>query len=224
MSDLISDALGAAASRSVWAPALAAAAGVATSFGPCAAPRFAVAAGLIAQRSGLRRAVTVASLVGGLCAGYVGLGIAGGAAGLLARYSTIAYWCVSALLIASGINALVRAHASASCDAGCSVRDKPAAAGAGFAAGIGFAAVLSPCCGPLAAAIAGLTSASGSTIATAEILAAFAVGHSLPLIAFAGAYARIEGLVHRARPALSAASTVGGALMVAMGAYYGLLA
>jgi cytochrome c biogenesis protein CcdA len=92
-----------------------------------------------------------------------------------------------------------------------------------FVLGFGSAFVVSPCCTPIIAAV-------GSTLASPDgprfgilCLAIFGVSHAAPLV--------LSGTVGRYLPRLPAtptsavaASVISGALLLALSAYYGLLA
>jgi cytochrome c biogenesis protein CcdA len=223
--ELVTDVLRAAlenpVTHPVLAPALSFAAGLATSFGPCIAPRFVAIAGLAANARGAARWLRVAAFVVGLCTSYVLLGSIAGALGMLAAYSSYVYGALGLGLVVAGVGTLVRMPHSPACAA---APHRPSVSqGATFATGFALSAVSSPCCGPIAAALAGTSLASGNAAFGGAMLAAFAFGHAVPLVAVACGSMRV-GAFLAARSATPALSTVGGALMVALGTYYGLLA
>ncbi|MEO6835920.1 MAG: cytochrome c biogenesis protein CcdA [Candidatus Tumulicola sp.] len=208
---------------SLAAPAVAFGAGLASSFGPCIAPRFVAVASLTTGESGLKRWTRIGSFVLGLCAGYVLLGTLAGATGYVSAYSGYVYALLGAGLIASGLVSIVRTPRANACAVHAFGGSK-APHGAIFVAGLGFVAVGSPCCGPIAAALAGAGVAGGGSVTrSAALLAAFALGHATPLVAAAFGSMRIAN-GFRARVPGGALSTVGGALMMALGGYYALLA
>ena len=89
--------------------------------------------------------------------------------------------------------------------------------------GASSAFVVSPCCTPIVAGIAGLTTASGHSAAGAMLLAAFACGHALPIVSAGALGTRVTRAV-RTLAASQASAVVAGTLMLALAAYYGVLA
>ena len=95
--------------------------------------------------------------------------------------------------------------------------------GGAFLLGASSVLVVSPCCTPVVAAIAALTLATGRALDGVSLLAVFALGHVVP-VALAGALGnRFAGVLRRVT-ASQAPAIVSGALMLALGAYYGVLA
>jgi cytochrome c-type biogenesis protein len=190
-------------------------AGALTSVGPCAAPRYVALAALLG--TGRARWMTTAVFVAGILAAYAALGYGLGLlAALSARVGALDA-VLAAALAGAGIVTLLRepqarGHAC-----------RPVRTSAVFLLGAGSAAVISPCCSPVIAAVAGMAAFDRDPLASAAVLATFALGHCAPLgaIGSGGAFAARAF----ARPqAAFAVRTVGGALLVGLGAYYGLLA
>lgn len=253
MTDALGDALAAVAARSAATYPLVFAAGVVTSIGPCAAPRYvAVAACAHAARHPWR---IVAAFAAGLIGAYVVLGLAAGTAGALWKASTLVYVVLAAALAVSGAvtlwnaNGKACAHGGEACahgDEACvhhgeeythhgeaCVHDRgPQNTSLGGVLLLGASSVLvvSPCCTPVVAGIAGLTFASGRSFDGAALLAAFACGHAVPLIAAGALGSRSSSLVRRiARrfpygAVAQAPAVVAGSLVLALAAYYGVLA
>jgi thiol:disulfide interchange protein DsbD len=98
-----------------------------------------------------------------------------------------------------------------------------ASLGGTFLLGASSAFVVSPCCTPVVAGIAGLTTASGHTGEGVALLAAFACGHALPVVS-AGALGTRVARCLRNVAASHASAVVAGTLMLALAAYYGVLA
>jgi cytochrome c-type biogenesis protein len=217
--DFARAAIDASATRSFWAPGFAFVAGITSSFGPCIAPRFIAVAGVATRTNGLARCWRISAFAAGLCMAYVAIGTIAGALGYVAQYSEYIYVALALTLTGGGIATLARPVGS------CSEKESaPAAApGAAFLSGLAFASVASPCCGPIAAVLGGLSVASGGLALGATTLAAFALGHALPLVAFAGASVPVTRFFH-AHSLTAALPVVGGALMIALGAYYAVLA
>jgi cytochrome c biogenesis protein CcdA len=216
--DPLGQVLQAVALRSPLACPLAFAAGLATSVGPCVAPRYvAVAALANAARRPWR---VVAGFVAGLVGAYVALGLAAGALGRLWSTSSAIYLGLAAALAAGGLVTLLRdSHAHAPAQA----RRVPVSLGGTLLLGASSALVVSPCCTPALAGIAGLTTLSGRTGEGLALLVAFALGHALPLLGAAALGARAAALLERVS-ASGAPAVVAASLMLALAAYYGVLA
>jgi thiol:disulfide interchange protein DsbD len=164
-----------------------------------------------------------------VCA-YVALGLAAGALNALWTASAAIYTVLAATLAASGIVTLARAghgahahddvrrNARAAADAGRNV-----SLGGVFLLGASSALVVSPCCTPVVAAIAGLTMTSGHSVTGTSLLAAFACGHVLPVVAAGALGTRLSAALRHAAASQSPA-VVAGSLMLALAAYYGALA
>jgi cytochrome c-type biogenesis protein len=221
--DVVSEGLRAVATRSPLAAPLVFAAGVATSAGPCVAPRY-VAVTALAQ-SARRPWSVIVTFVSGIAAAYVVLGLVTGAVGALWMRSAPLYGLLGAALAAGGLVTLLRAdgspcreHAHARV-----VRGRGRSAGGVFLLGATSALVVSPCCTPVVAAIAGITTTGTRPLEGVMLLLAFALGHALPL-AGAGVLGRRIGDFFSRIAASQAPAIVSGSLMLALGAYYGALA
>lgn len=187
--------------------------GLAGSVGPCAAPRFLAAATLCAGATGARRSFIIAAFAGGLSVSYVLVCTASGALARLSAYSSYTYALLGAACIAAGIATLYGTHH-------CRARALSSRSyGAAFLSGSVFAGISSPCCGPIAV-VAGIGAPGNAS--SLVIPAAFALGHALPLAGLALGSEKLVRFVH-AWPAY-ATQTVAGALAIAMGGYYCLLA
>ncbi|HEX3548992.1 MAG TPA: cytochrome c biogenesis protein CcdA [Candidatus Elarobacter sp.] len=217
MIDVLAEGLRAAATRSAAAYPLLALAGAASSVGPCVAPR-AIAVAALAQRS-RRPARVIAAFVTGVLA--TSLAVAAGAGAVAASLGTsrIAYVLLAATLAVAGVATLASAH-GARCTAHAHER---ATSGLGGVALLGAtsALVVSPCCTPALAAIAGLTAARGGE--GIALAGAFACGHAAPLIGAGIAGARVTSAMRRLASA-QAPAIVSGTLMLALAAFYGALA
>lgn len=190
------------------------AAGAITSVGPCVAPRYVTLAAIV-ERNG-RRTRAVASFIAGLLLGYAALGFGLGIFGAIARHATAVYALLAIGLLASGGAILVRKPHAAD------HHHHPASPTGMFALGAGSALIVSPCCTPIVAAIAGLGALDGRPAVSAAFLVTFALGHALPLLLFG-----VTGSLVAERFAADrsgATTVISGALMLALGAYYGLLA
>lgn len=217
MIDPAGDALRAVAGGSAWAYPLLFLTGTLTSIGPCVAPRYVAVAALAGSA---RRPFVVVSLFAlGVVGAYVALGAAAGALGTLIAWSAPLYASLATILIAAGIVMLLRAtpHAHAERTA----TRVPVSAGGTLLLGAATTLVVSPCCTPLIAAIAGLTIVSGRPATGASLLATFALGHAVPLLlAAAGARAPFAQRLG----ASPVPGIVGATLLIALGGFYGALA
>lgn len=214
MIDAIGDGLRAAAAGSPAAYPLFYFAGLVTSVGPCIAPRY-VAVVALAQQS-RSPALIVCAFVAGTAMTYVALALFAAAIGSLWTASHGVYTAFAALLAAAGVFVLVRADGRRPCL-------HHAHAGAPFLLGGSSALVVSPCCTPVVAALAGLTALSGHTVAAAALSATFALGHATPLVAAGILGARLTPFLSLPG-ATQAPAIVSGALLLALAAYYGMLA
>lgn len=216
--DVVNVALHGAGSASVAGPALAFAAGAASSFGPCIGPRLLTLAALCSRHRGPQRWAVAGIFTAGLCAGYAIVGTVAGAAGLASAFSPAMYRTLALVAVAGGVWTMVHRPAASCCEG-----KRRIDGGVGFFAGLVSAGVTSPCCGPIGAALAGVAAASSGPRYAALTLCAFALGHVLPLAAIAAGSLRLRGTLAQAAGS-GAGATISGALMVAAGAYYAVLA
>ncbi len=196
-------------------------AGVVSSIGPCTAPRLVALLALVADAK--RPARVTAAFVAGLIATYALFGVAAALVGRLLDLQPYVYAIVSISAIAAGLWQLVRAEGSHACSqiAGGHRAAEPAL-GAAMLLGASFALVISPCCTPLVVAVVAYASVAGAVHA-ASLLAAFALGHAVPLALAAASGSRLGRLfAHVANP--QAVGIVSGALMLGLGLYYAALA
>ncbi len=224
MSDPLGDALQGLANGSVRGLPLAALAGVATSIGPCVAPRYLALTALIGEHRPLG---PILAFIAGITLVSVALGSAVSALATAVANVSLIDALLAIGLIAAGLLTLLREpHA---CAAG--THAPPAArshaprarCSGAFALGAGSALVVSPCCTPFLAAFAGFGAFDRDPLLASSYLVAFALGHAAPL-ALAGVLGGACA-AHAHRVAASAApAIVSGTLMLALGAYYGLLA
>lgn len=214
--------LRAAAAGSWLAYPLLFAAGVATSIGPCVVPRYLTIAALAHASRRPRERIT--AYVAGIVAAYVLIGVAAGALGALWQTSGIIYAALAALLAAGGVATLL--HERHACGDACCDRTATAPGGGlggALLLGAASAFVVSPCCTPLIAGIAGLTVLGGRAAEGAALLGAFALGHVVPLLSAGTVGTRIARAMARATVS-EAPAVIAGTLMLALSAYYGLLA
>jgi len=199
--------------------AVAFAAGVAGSIGPCAAPRYLALAGLAGGAETKTRLRTLAAFIAGVVCGSAAVVTSTTLLTRALQWSSPLYASLSALFVAYGVFALFfrREHR---CSA---VRTRVASFGGAFGVGAACAALPSPCCTPALLALGAVGSASPSVAFGAVIAGAFAMGHLLPLIAVSLA-ADPMAKAFSARNAQGAVQTVGAGLSIALGAYYGVLA
>jgi cytochrome c-type biogenesis protein len=109
------------------------------------------------------------------------------------------------------------------CGEACAQAKRPRSLGGMFLLGAGSALVISPCCTPVVAAIAGSAAATGSPIRGALLLATYAAGHAAPLFVAGNLGNGVRRLLPRLRNA-QAPAIVAAVLLLALGCYYGVLA
>lgn len=189
-------------------------AGILTSCGPCLAPR-ALAIAAFAARRRLRWPIALA-FAGGATAGYVLLGFGVQAFAPLVAGSRFAYLVLAIALALGGAGALLREGASH--PDGCARASVPGVCAVGAASVL----IVSPCCTPVVLAVAAAGTAGGALHAGAALLA-FAGGHLAPLLACAALGERGADAIGRVAGS-DATATIAGALMLALAAYYGILA
>lgn len=220
MFDPTSQGLAAVSARSALAPPLVFAAGAVSSVGPCVAPRFIAVAGLAAGKSRIQTAVLVSAFIAGLTVVYAAFGAIAPLLGQVTRFSGCTYAMIAVALSAAGCLTLWRGHNGCAHEPG---RHGGGGSGGAFLLGGSCALVLSPCCAPLVLGI--LTYASGSsTVGYASgLLACFALGHALPVLAVGFGVNGITQLLQR-HAVLQASCVVSASLMLGLGGYYAVLA
>ena len=217
--DIIAASTVAVANGNGAAPALVFGAGVVSSIGPCIAPRF-IAVSACAGRTG-RTATVILAFVAGLVLAYASFGFAVSFFGGLRTSASLVYAIVAAGMGIAGLIGIWRADYHACHDA--EVTGSPKSLGGIFLLGASFAFVISPCCTPLVATILAYTTAVGRPpLYGATLLALFALGHAMPLVACGGLSAKVSALLRRVALA-QATAIVSGALMIALAGYYALL-
>ena len=190
--------------------------GLLSGFGPCAAPRYA----LLALQVG--SGPTVATLVvfaAGCLGGYLVIGFAGAGSVLAGPGSHIAYAVMATAMLVCGIRTLI-ADPIESCRNHAMTKAHATWTSA-FLSGVGSSLVVSPCCTPVVFAV-GIQAAQHEPMLALSTLAAFGAGHVLPLLV--AAFASRSCLRGRWRLPEEATATVSGALLVAIGGLYGILA
>jgi cytochrome c biogenesis protein CcdA len=156
-----------------------------------------------------------------LVCGYVALGLVAGALIAIAGASRLTYGALSAGLAIGGLVTLFGGRDLCSCHD--RSRRRPTSAGGAFLLGASGTLVVSPCCTPLVAAIASLTIFAGHTREGTLLLGTFALGHVVPLALCAALGSRFGTVLARITVP-HAPAIVAGTLMLALSAYYGLLA
>jgi len=226
MIDPLGAAMLALTSRTPAALASVFAAGVVTSVGPCVAPRYLAVAAIAGRHR--HPLVPTLAYVGGLIGALTAVGFAGGLLGRLGAASQTLDIVLAAALIVGGVHALVRAepHAhehDAAGEAAAAPTESRRSIGAVFLLGAASALVVSPCCTPVVATIAAMTTSTGEPLFGALLLALFGAGHALPLL-LAG---QVGAALTRWMPLRShaqAPAIVSAVLMLALGGYYALIA
>jgi len=219
MIDPIAAAIDAIARGDARGLPIAALAGIATSLGPCVAPRYVAIAALLGER---RRTLTIATFVMGMMTAYAALGFGAGLLGQVTGHASALYLVLAIVLAGAGIASLLRGpHVGHTHDEG--RRTQPRRLSGVFSLGAASAFVVSPCCTPVIAAVLGMTAFAADPLSRAALLGAFALGHAAPLFAV-GSLGSLFARTFRRWNAGPAPAVVSGTLMLALGAYYGLLA
>jgi cytochrome c-type biogenesis protein len=191
-------------------------AGLATSVGPCVAPRYLALSVIAARTTGPARWIRIGSFVAGLLACYALLAAAASLIGQLTTFSRSVYLVLALAFLAFGVHALIVRRSCAH------AAKQPSGAGA-LLTGTALGLVLSPCCSPVIAMLAAVGVSSGSLATSLSGALAFASGHVAPLVAIGFGFSTFERFAP-VRSFSGAGTTISGALALALAAYYALLA
>ncbi len=218
--DVLRLAYSSAAFGSAWAPLAALLSGVVTCFGPCAAPRFIAIVSLAGNSKGSLRWLRIGAFVTGLTLSTTVIAVTTSVLLSIMRYSQVVYIVLAIAMAAFGVRALLddREHTCAQLG-----QVENHSLGAALLLGSSFGFVLSPCCTPMLAALAELSAGKFNAGYTLLVLASFALGHAIPLIAASVGVGNVRPLFVGTRMQ-HAANTVSGALMIALAGYYAVLA
>lgn len=220
MTDPVSNLMHAIASQSPLAPTLAYGAGILTSAGPCLAPKIATVASMSLDGMRKQNALVGVSFACGLACAYALIALSAGLFLRINAQSTWIYLTLSAMLIWQGVRAIVSSGVPRCARHGSELPKSHSFCGA-FVGGASYAFVVSPCCTPVIASLAGIAGSLGSAYAVA-IAAAFGLGHATPVLIGSSIVVGVRRpAADRARDALA---VVGGGAMLALGGYYALLA
>jgi thiol:disulfide interchange protein DsbD len=203
-------------------------AGLITSIGPCVAPRY-IALAALAHRAP-RPWLTATVFATGIVAAYVMIGVCAGSLAQLQQWSTAIDLAFAAALAAGGLMTLLRddthTHTRTHVHTQAHVANSRVAEPRSWTVacmGAASALVVSPCCTPVVAAIAGLAAFGARPVEGALLLAAFAAGHVLPLGVVVCAPAGLATTL-RSRVSTHAGAVISGTLLLALAAFYGVLA
>lgn len=191
-------------------------AGAVTSIGPCVAPRYVALATVL---TGPRRGLTIGAFVLGVMTVYAALGLGAGMLGIVTSNAAMLDAVLALVLVSAGIITLLR---SPRCEQHAPVAMQPRRLSGVFSLGAGSALVVSPCCAPVVAAVAAFPALDVSPVSRAVLLGAFALGHAAPIVVL-GAAGSVCAQRLRRWNAGPAPAVVSGTLMLALGAFYGLL-
>jgi len=223
MIDPISATLSALTAHSPAAIILVFLAGLATSLGPCVAPRYLAVAAVAGTHR--RPLVPISAFIGGLTAAFMAIGFTAGALGALWSISSTVYALMGLALVAGGTIMLVRAvpgpgshHEHRETHPGAAAVGPNRSLGGIFLLGAASALVISPCCTPVVAAIVATSTAIGQPVLGALLLLSYALGHSLPLL-LAATLRQLTGYAARVRLPVQASAIVSAVLMLALGFY-----
>jgi cytochrome c-type biogenesis protein len=192
-------------------------AGLATSVGPCVAPRYLALSAIAARATGPARWIRIGSFVAGLLTCYALLAATASLVVRLTATSRIVYLALALGFLAFGVNALIVRR---SCTHG--AHRQPSGTGA-LISGSVLGLVVSPCCSPVIAMLAAVGVSSGSFAASLTGALAFAAGHVAPLVTIGVGFSALDRFAPK-HAFNGAGTTIGGGLALALAAYYGLLA
>jgi cytochrome c biogenesis protein CcdA len=199
------------------APATAFAAGAMSSFGPCAAPRYVALASIVNGTEPKVRFARIAAFAAGLCCCSTALAFGARLLWAAGSASQWIYAALAAVFAAYGVRTLIVRRTA------CTHRSAPSASvSAAFLIGSSFAFVFSPCCAPVLVALATFGTAANPGMSPA-VAGAFVAGHALPVVLI-GSVAGLGQVLERRFPLEEPVRVTSGALMLAISAYYGVLA
>ncbi|HEY5341062.1 MAG TPA: cytochrome c biogenesis protein CcdA [Candidatus Aquilonibacter sp.] len=192
-------------------------AGLSTSIGPCAAPRYLALTTLMARSKGRDRWAAAASFVISLFAAYAAIMLVASLVWRALALSPALYLvCAGVFLILGLRGALAQERCG---HAGVSNASRRPALLLGVLSGLMF----SPCCSPVALLIGGAGLASGSMGTAFVMMGAFLAGHIIPVVLTGTLTSALAVLLDRG-DARRALVTINAGLMIALAGYYGLLA
>ncbi len=194
-------------------------AGIVTSVGPCVAPRYVALAALVSGAPGRARLQRSVGFMIGIVAGYVALGMLASSAVRIAQGAPWLYGVLAAALLVGGVVTLV-VRTGHTCRAHRGMLDT--SHGGAFMLGAASAFVASPCCTPLIAAVGSYAFVVHRPAFSAAVIAAFALGHVLPLASVIFGVRALAPVVRGLGGEF--VSAVSGGLSIALALYYGLLA
>ena len=200
------------------APVLVFAAGVVSSFGPCALTRVVAVAGMSNELPRGKRYWAGVSFAAGLVMTYAGFGAITGLLSGAAQFTHALYAMLAAGCLAAGAATLLRETGAHRC-----LPAVKGSIGGAFLFGAAGAFVVSPCCTPVLTAVLAYGTQSGDTRNACLLLAAFALGHAAPVFAAALLAGPVREMAGRIA-ASDALRVVTGGLLLSMSAYYGCLA
>lgn len=192
-------------------------AGAMTSIGPCIAPRYVALAALVHRSRYPWR--TAASFAAGVITVYIAIGAGAELLSAVRAWSTTIDLALAAALAAGGSATLLRESADFHPHEACARGQ----GGGAYVLGAMSALVVSPCCTPVVAAIAGLGMLDARPVEVALLVTAFAAGHVAPIGAAVVLGTRSTHTLTRLGAA-SGNGVIAGTLMLALAAYYGLRA
>lgn len=188
--------------------------GVATSLGPCLVPRYFA---LAVQIGNGANGISIGTFLGGCVVGYIAFAAGAAIVAVVQASSHVVYAVAAVILGTTGVRTLLLARSTTHRH----IQGKSNSLGARFFGGVCCSMFGAPCCMPIALAL-GIQSSAYDPAFGATTLAAFGAGQALPLgILAAGFRLRLPARVQF--PA-DFPATVGGTLLIAMGALFGAMA
>ena len=187
--------------------------GLASSVGPCIAPRYLLLAAYVTEHRERKHSAT---FVAGCLAGYLVYAFAGALIALLRVGTHVIYAVLAMTLVFCGGRTLVGSHHASKMK-----RPSSLSFGPMFFAGFVSSMMFSPCCTPIVIAL-GLQAVQDGGTMTAGLLLAFGLGHTFPLSL--AAFAASSKLLGRFSLPHDICATVSGSLLLMVGGLYAVLA
>jgi cytochrome c biogenesis protein CcdA len=192
------------------------AAGLATSVGPCVAPRYLLLTALLGNSYGWARIVRIGCFMAGLLACLLCLAFAASWLAKILALSRFIYIVMALAFVACGMNGLVvKRHYGHDL--------QKVSSGSALLAGASLGLIFSPCCMPSIGVLVTLGASTGSPVKAIAMGAAFLAGHMAPLGLAGIGIGTVRGLMPTASLE-GPVATISNGLMIALGGYYGLLA
>ena len=192
------------------------AAGLATSAGPCLAPRYLALAALLGNTDGWARMLRIGYFILGLLACVLCLAFAASWMTKILALSHVIYVVMALVFATWGMSGLLVRPP-------CEHDRQKVSSGSVLFAGASLGLIFSPCCMPAIGALVALGASTDSPASSISLGAAFLTGHVTPLVLAGVGIGTVRRLMPRASIE-GPVATISSGLMIALGCYYGVLA